>query len=173
MLPVSQWWFRENPRDWCLQNKEDTLAVNVSSGEHCASLYPLYYFGAAAEGRKYSCDFGQILEPNHSNFDKTGHFQVNFRGNGLLEQWRTSVTESRPIPLCRPWIQRVYFIETWCHEALWRSWEEIEKKFAAPEGLQSLTDSTTLWLPYPNSKGSRGGTISQNSWLAWSQILKW
>ena len=34
MLQVSQWWFRENPRDWCLQNKEDTLAVNVSSGEH-------------------------------------------------------------------------------------------------------------------------------------------
>ena len=49
-------------------------------------LYPLYYSGATAEGHKYSCDFGQILEPNHSNFGKPGHFQVNFRGNGLLEQ---------------------------------------------------------------------------------------
>ena len=51
-----------------------------------SSLYPLYYSGAAAEGHKYICDIGQILEPNHHNFDKTGHFQVNFGGNGLLEQ---------------------------------------------------------------------------------------
>ena len=91
-----------------------------------SSLYPLYSCGAAAEGYKYRCGIVQILKPNRHNFDKTGHFHVHFGGNGLLEKWRTSVTESRPIPLCRPWIQRVYFIETWCPEALWRPWEEIE-----------------------------------------------
>ena len=51
-----------------------------------SSLYPLYYCGAAAEGYKYRCGIVQILEPNHPKFDKAGHFQVNFGGNGLLEQ---------------------------------------------------------------------------------------
>ena len=55
-----------------------------------SSLYPLYYCGAVAEGYKYKykyiCGIAQILKPNHPNFGKAGHFQVNFGGNGLLEQ---------------------------------------------------------------------------------------
>ena len=51
-----------------------------------SSLYPVYSCGAAAEGSKYRCGIVQILEPNHHNFDKTGHFQVNLGGKVLLEQ---------------------------------------------------------------------------------------
>ena len=49
-------------------------------------LYPLYSCGAAVEGYKYNIDSIQILEPNHPQFGKAGHFQGNFGGKGLLEQ---------------------------------------------------------------------------------------
>ena len=42
---------------------------------------------------------------------------------------------------------------------------KLRKDFAAPERLQNRTESTTLQLPLPNSKGSRGGILSQNTWL--------
>ena len=46
----------------------------------------LYSCRAAAEGNKYNFDIGQIQEPNHHKIGKADHFQVNFEGNGLLEQ---------------------------------------------------------------------------------------
>ena len=49
-------------------------------------LYPLNSCGAAADSYKYNTDIVQILEPNHPQFGKAGHFQGNFGGKGLLEQ---------------------------------------------------------------------------------------
>ena len=81
----------------------------------------------ARKKHKYNVDIGQIQQPNHHNFDKTGHFQINLQGNGLLEQIRTLVIDSKPIPLCRSWIYFVYF-------------NEKKKTLADPEGLQNRSE---------------------------------